>query len=130
MKWFIVILFFTFTMGNAQDLASYKWKNRVIILFSNTNSKLMNQQFRLLNEQVASLQDRDIVVLTPNSVDQLSHKKNIKLEEDFVGLILIGKDGGIKLKKSFVVEPEVIFNLVDSMPMRRAEIRKQNKGQP
>lgn len=47
------------------------------------------------------------------------------LATNFEGVLLIGKDGGIKLKKPFIVKPQTIFDLVDSMPMRRAEMRSK-----
>jgi hypothetical protein len=40
-------------------------------------------------------------------------------------LVLIGKDGGIKARHSEdVFDLERIFTLIDSMPMRRAEMRQ------
>ena len=42
-------------------------------------------------------------------------------------LILLGKDGGIKLKRNDRVKFEEIFSLIDSMPMRKDEMRQ--KGQ-
>jgi hypothetical protein len=43
-------------------------------------------------------------------------------------VMLIGLDGGIKLKKSEILTKTQLFGLIDSMPMRRQEIkRKMNR---
>ena len=40
--------------------------------------------------------------------------------------ILVGKDGGTKLKRHSRVKLEEIFNLIDAMPMRREEMRQKS----
>lgn len=59
------------------------------------------------------------------------------LERDFVietrfgpagfSVVLIGKDGGEKLRRTTPLPPADLFALVDAMPMRQAEMRE---GQP
>jgi hypothetical protein len=38
-------------------------------------------------------------------------------------IILIGLDGGIKLRKNDIVSREELFSIIDAMPMRRNEMR-------
>ena len=40
---------------------------------------------------------------------------------------LVGKDGGVKEQWAGVVEPYVIFDLVDAMPMRMREVRESQE---
>ena len=42
-------------------------------------------------------------------------------------LILVGKDGGIKLKRHDQASLEEVFELIDSMPMRQREMRQKNQ---
>ncbi|RXK55345.1 DUF4174 domain-containing protein [Oleiharenicola lentus] len=42
---------------------------------------------------------------------------------------LIGKDGGEKLRRSTPLPPEELFALVDTMPMRREEMRERPPAQ-
>jgi hypothetical protein len=56
---------------------------------------------------------------TSININKIPHK-------DFQGVLLIGKDGGIKLKEPFSVQPIRIFDLIDSMPMRQSEMRRKN----
>lgn len=38
-------------------------------------------------------------------------------------ILLVGKDGGIKLRRNGVLEPRDLFGLIDTMPMRQREMR-------
>jgi hypothetical protein len=43
-------------------------------------------------------------------------------------LLLIGKDGGEKLRSGEVVSPDRLIRLIDSMPMRKDEMRRRGSG--
>jgi hypothetical protein len=57
------------------------------------------------------------------------------IERDFVietrfgasafSVVLVGKDGGEKLRRSTPLRPEELFALVDAMPLRQAERRQR-----
>lgn len=49
------------------------------------------------------------------------------VSEDLFALILVGKDGGVKLTRNEPIALDRIFALVDSMPMRRREIRERGQ---
>lgn len=143
MKYFtnlcLLAVLLTSTTTMAQNIDSFKWKNRIVLLKdSNFNSVKLQEQLKALQSNLEKLHDRDILifVLTDEAVfDTLKSKTKLQplliIEEfglkDFQGLILIGKDGGLKLKDSFVVSPSTICNLIDSMPMRRAELKSSEK---
>ena len=132
-----VVLISTTTM--AQNLESFKWENRVLLLKdSDYNSKELRAQLNLLQDHPEKLRDRDILIfLVTNDAVLDTKKKKTTLNsrqivetyglKDFQGLILIGKDGGIKLKESFIVDPKAIFTLIDSMPMRKSEMKPSKK---
>jgi hypothetical protein len=42
-------------------------------------------------------------------------------------LILVGKDGGVKLKRNDQVNLTDVFGLIDSMPMRQNEMQQKTK---
>ena len=68
-----------------------------------------------------------IIELHNKSIDQVlienfeSSVENISLSSSEFRLILIGKDGGIKLN-SRKISLEEIFSLIDTMPMRQEEM--------
>ena len=39
-------------------------------------------------------------------------------------VVLVGKDGSEKLRRTGVVDPTELFDLIDSMPMRQEEMRR------
>ena len=124
----------------AQNISDYRWKNRLLVLVDTAleTSAMKSQLNRLLVDE-DGLKERDIVLfqLTPETLVLSTGRKPkfspqetynyLSIPKDFKGLILVGKDGGVKLRKPFVVQAETIFTLIDGMPMRRSEI-KRNQG--
>ncbi len=110
-------------------MKKYLWQNRVVILVHNDQeSKPFKQQLRSFSSEKTAMEDRDMVVLTPKA--QYKHKilDELRVAKDFQGVLLVGKDGGIKLKKDFPVLPETLFALVDTMPMRQAEMKRKKEN--
>lgn len=117
---FLIVLFAS--TAKAQSLTDYKWKKRVLVLVGpKDNAKLIQQQKAFLNFP-KELEDRNLVLVHKLN-DDAELKKILTLDNNFQGVLLIGKDGGIKFSEPFVVTPKKIFDLIDSMPMRRAEMR-------
>jgi hypothetical protein len=122
-------------------LESYIWKNRVLLIFAGSSaSDHYKSQMQELESQTAGLLDRDLIVievlekggsrfgdvsLSEQSSFQLRHR--LQVEPDRFQVILIGKDGTVKLRSSEIVPVSELFGLIDSMPMRQEEMgRKQN----
>lgn len=117
-----------------QDLNDFRWKNRLLLLME-PRADLVNtrEQLALFAPFEQDIEDRELIILvfdgevildkelkaTSIDVSKIPHK-------DFQGVLLFGKDGGIKLKQPFYVTPIRIFDLIDSMPMRQSEIRRKN----
>lgn len=123
-------------MVYGQSIGDYKWKNRVLLLIDNNiKSQDLQSQLNLFLSKTINLEERETLVfqVTPNEVKlfngqksdliSLDIYKSISISEKFSGVVLIGKDGGVKFKKPFEVKPESIFALIDGMPMRRLEIK-------
>lgn len=106
---------------HSQKLDDVQWKYRVVILFGNDNGESYLYQVALLDKEKNAMKERDVLLWDGNS--KLLQELNI--DQSYTGLILIGKDGGIKLQEMFPVLPEKLWTLIDAMPMRRAELRQQ-----
>jgi hypothetical protein len=134
----LFMLFLTF-VGSAQDLKKHQWQNRIILLKDiHFDSVKLQNQLNLLLSTNEKLKDRDLLVfiVTDKSVYDESKKKTdlnssaiIKKYNmaDFNGLLLIGKDGGVKFRKGFIVNPKTIYDLIDGMPMRKTEMKSKGK---
>ena len=142
-----ILLFVVGTMAaqaNGQDkirLKDYQWKNRLILAFSPSAE---NPGYRALEKEIAvrveEVVDRDLLVfqilesgetklgnssLPESSGNYLREKFSIK--SGTFTVLLIGKDGGVKLRREGGVELGEIFSLIDSMPMRQREMREKSR---
>lgn len=125
----------------SQHLEKHQWKHRVILIFasSDTTDKLA-QQLQLFTEQQEALLDRELVIYKIN--DQVVDPNDEVLEREKAAewrqrwgvpseafaLVLIGKDGVKKLLEKDLTAPRKVFDLIDSMPMRQAEMRRKNNN--
>jgi hypothetical protein len=93
----------------------------------------LRQQERLL-EAKPGLKERDVVVISvlkdtvstkerpdePVSADDLRDAYDV-WPHDF-RVVLIGRDGGVKLRRDEPISAADLFALIDSMPMRKQEM--------
>lgn len=123
----------TITPVSAMDsLSQYDWKNRVLVLFGGSNDPDMKRQIELLRAQSSELTERDLVVLQVSvgqvrvihgrggDLDAGKLKRDAKIQDDGFHAVLVGKDGGVKLRSDKVVGDVEMFDFIDRMPMRRA----------
>ncbi len=123
--------------ANAQCLEDLQWKNRVLIINAiDTSDQLYQKQINLFQDESEALRERKLNVFqyTYPHLRQLdfSQKKNSKnrntkdcefiIKEDF-NVILIGLDGGVKLRSKKILTPEKLYAKIDAMPMRRSEMK-------
>ena len=129
-------------MASTLDLSRYTWKNRLLLLFApDRNHPFFEGLQQALVERSAEATDRDLVVFEilasgTSRIDgavidpqtNRSLREKFKISPSAFSVILIGKDGGIKLKRGEQTNLEDIFGLIDSMPMRREEIRDKSRN--
>ena len=140
-KAFLFINFFLITMPtHSQDLSTYQWKNRILIIFDDyKNSDQLIKQLQQLENHKRGLLDRKLVVFQSTLTEyrtgsnKYSHwlpgtdlAKRFKSNQTNFEVVLIGLDGGVKMRKEEIVYPDEIFGIIDKMPMRRAELRNKN----
>ena len=133
------------------DLSQFKWKSRPLFLLTESpQHPNYEQQLSHLQGQEAELVDRDMVVFhvfksgeayyqVPDSSASL---KKIDLEQESANsllnimgyngsgfhLVLVGKDGTMKFRDTIPVEMDKIYEIIDAMPMRQAEMEKNNSS--
>jgi len=123
----------TIVQASAMDsLSQYDWKNRVLVLFGDPEDLDMRRQIELLRAQTDELSERDMIVLQVSGDvvkaihgrgDNLHAEKlraDADIQSDGFHAILVGKDGGVKLRSNKVVGDVEMFDFIDRMPMRRA----------
>ena len=113
----------------SSTLEEYIWKNRVIVTFSpSKNNTERNYFINSINRNLCKFNSRNIIhidfIFNENNheIEKFERSfENLSLSTSEFRLILIGKDGGIKLN-SRKISLEEIFSLIDTMPMRQKEM--------
>jgi hypothetical protein len=117
------------------DLDAYRWQNRIILIFAPAaGDTIYAQQLAVFATQEAELADRDLLIGQFPADEQgsfagqpvaqaggIALRARYDVPEGAFALILIGKDGGVKLTADEPVSTARLFDLIDSMPMRRRE---------
>ncbi len=124
----IFSIFFLSNLANGQNLDNYLWKNRVVIIFkTDDNTSKVKEQLKVLKPFSSEIENREMIILVPKKAERPKLLERFRLNIDYAGLILVGKDGGVKLNQKLIVTPQTLFDLIDAMPMRRAELRNKSK---
>lgn len=111
------------------ELEDFLWEARPIIVFADTpQDPAFRRQIDLLKDRMEELVDRDVVLITDTSRAEPSELRR-KLRPRGFMLTLIGKDGGIKLRKPFPWDVRELSRSIDKMPMRQQELRDQRLGE-
>ncbi|WP_375172676.1 DUF4174 domain-containing protein [Pseudooceanicola sp.] len=106
------------------DLSDYRGSERLVVIFApSLDDPKMKQALAALRLAEPGLDDRDVVVLTDTSPEADSLMRE-KLNPEGFTMLLVGKDGGIKMRTQDVMSPEEIFATIDAMPMRRQEMQE------
>lgn len=101
-------------------LEAYRWQARLVLVFAEPGDPRIAAQTALLGSASAAVADRDTVVLV--DTDPASDLRARFRPSGFT-VVLVGKDGGEKLRNDRITEPSEIAALIDTMPMRRREMR-------
>ena len=123
------------------DLSQFQWKNRLLFLFApNHNHPLFDGLQKSIATQQAEVADRDLVIfeilesgtsrmdtsdLDPQVAQSLRDKFDVSPGR--FALVLVGKDGSVKLNRHEQTRLEDIFALIDAMPMRMQEMRQKSQ---
>lgn len=137
----VVFILFTGTLGAAQsgaqegafapvpaenvdNLNEFKWIKRPLLVFSDSplNPDFL-RQMALLEEGAAQLAERDVVVIIDTDPDARSALREEMRPRGFA-LVLIGKDGGVKLRKPLPWNVRELSRGIDKMPMRQEEMKR------
>ncbi|MEM9000927.1 MAG: DUF4174 domain-containing protein [Bacteroidota bacterium] len=124
-----ISIFFLINICQAQEFKKFQWKKRIVLLLFDSNTKAQaTKQLKLLETQSTQLEDRDIVVIGHHNTgkkNDLHYVRSLDIAKNYNGLVVLGKDGQVKMMKEFIVPPEKIFALIDGMPMRKMEMREK-----
>ncbi|MEM8804219.1 MAG: DUF4174 domain-containing protein [Pseudomonadota bacterium] len=109
--------------GDAVDLESLIWVKRPVIVFADSpNDPRFIQQMEFIEERLADLEERDVIVLTDTARGEDTALR-LKLRPRGFMMVMIGKDGTVYLRKPLPWDVREISRVIDKMPMRQQEVR-------
>ena len=116
-----------FAPADMLDLSEFHWKKRPVLVFADSeNDPAYQTQIELLKERPEALIERDVIVLTDTDPAARSPLR-LKMRPRGFMLVLVGKDGGIKLRKPRPWDVREISRSIDKMTIRQREIRDEKE---
>lgn len=145
MRLLILFTFLIFGISYSQaqfrTLKDFQWENRLLIIYTGEEkSGPLDSQLSEITQNQKGYKDRDLKVIllkdkqveiwkseTPNQLEynEIIVELNIEESESYQNL-LIGKDGGVKMRNDSPISTKKLFNTIDAMPMRQQEMRDGN----
>jgi hypothetical protein len=136
---FVLCLMSSYSVNtNAQDLSHHKWENRlVLILVDNPDNDKYLKQVKELKDHEDGVRERKIVVyhITPEKFkvglsdeawqQSKTNYKRYKETNSQPEIILMGLDGGVKLRANEFLSSKKLFATIDVMPMRMQEMKRK-----
>ncbi|MGB3314494.1 MAG: DUF4174 domain-containing protein [Albidovulum sp.] len=106
-------------------LDELKWLKRPVVVFADSpNDPAFQTQLRFLAEDPAELIKRDVVILIDTDPETLSEARRTLRPRGF-SMVLLDKDGAVKLRKPLPWSVREIVHAIDKFPLRRQEIRDE-----
>ena len=131
---FVTLIMATNLQSAERLLERFQWEHRLILV--RTEKAESREIISRFANQRAAIEERHIVWFV-FAGDAVETNYEDALPENFAGklgeanywkeaetVLLIGKDGGVKVRQESL-DLEALFRRIDSMPMRRAEMRQQ-----
>jgi len=126
----------------SMDLNQFQWKNRLLFIFAPQEGDSFFQALQSeISTQPDEIAERDLVVFEifetgPSymGTTRVDPQAAAAIRTKFAApvgqftCILVGKDGGTKLRRHAPVKLEEVFDLIDAMPMRREEMRQKSQS--
>ena len=109
-------------LAEEDPLAQYLWEARPVIVFADSDrDPRFQRQVAALSARPDDMAERNVVILLDTDPSAKSALRKRFRPRDFQ-ILLIGKDGQIKLRRPHPITAEDLNRQIDRMPMRRREM--------
>ncbi len=142
---FIILGCLALIKVEGQNLDKHRWQNRILI-FKTTDAKNAKYQRQLkeFKNSFAGLRERKIILyqiigsryqlIDYEQRNQHNIWQDVKMVNNRIidkltdfEVILIGLDGGIKLKQTELLSEQGLYKIIDRMPVRLEELRNKQR---
>jgi hypothetical protein len=120
--------------------ADYTWKFRPVFVFTGPDGDAsFEEQQRLFRAHRSGLVEREVVVVWVKGdrvTSELGPAPTLEASQlrtrygastSGFSVVLVGKDGGVKLTQAVPLQADRLFATIDAMPMRRREMAKEQR---
>ncbi len=110
-----------------QELESLRDQFRVLLIFAPTEiAGPAATQEEWLAAHSNQLAERDVELLFVSNVDGAhTVRERYEVPSGSFAVVLLGKDGQVKMRSAHPVPVDRLCAIIDTMPMRQAEMRRQ-----
>ncbi len=135
--YFLTFLRFIYSIDTLENLSDLKWKYRILIISDAQNEIYLKEKMNNISKYDQEIIDRDLIIFYENNENIYYNSTLVSksLRESIMSLtsqyqidrkmILIGKDGRVKRVFSSSDQIHKVFDLIDTMPMRKIEMRRE-----
>ena len=122
--------------ANDRWFVQQQWVHRMLV-FTDVAPDAGRQR-QLLGEHELQLLDRNLLVIelgsekativtgrAPDRPDATAFRSRFDLPSDRFELVLVGKDGQVKRRRTEPMEPDELWSIIDAMPMRIDEMNRR-----
>lgn len=106
-------------------IESYQWKKRLVLVFYEADDEARVREQRAALNDDAGLSDRDVLVFGYRY--DAAMRRRVRVAQRGFAVVLIGKDGGVKVRRTKPVSSKELYRIIDAMPMRKAEQRDKQR---
>ena len=106
--------------GTSDPVPSNGKSRVVLVIASRPDESALLQQRALLAGAEPALLERDVIVREVTGSDAAGLARHYGVVSAF-GVVLIGKDGGVKLRSGVPIAAGQLEEVIDAMPMRQSE---------
>jgi hypothetical protein len=124
----LLVSHLVFQMSTLPDLDRLKWQSRVLVVFApGEDDARLKRENELVEAQQDGFLERDLKVyrILGDAPDAERLRAKLEVEKKPFAVVLVGKDGSVKLRKSEPLHPDELFRVIDRMPMRKREMHNQ-----
>lgn len=131
---------FVSSSAAATGLETYRWERRLLLVIAaEAEAPALGEQGAILLDPGFAERDLDLIEVVGGAPVTINGEATPTLNADALRgrynpsavpfrALLIGKDGGVKRQADEPLSASEIFALIDTMPMRRQEMRRQDDG--
>ena len=106
----------------AKQISELNWKKRLVVVsYKNEDEKIFNKSKKFISDNKCQIEDRNLEILFFKNFKNKDFSTPDFIENKY-GVWLIGYDGNIK---DYAENDKIyldLFDLIDSMPMRKNEM--------